>query len=74
MDEVPSRIGNAREEPDDELEGGEGLGALVVVDVAGPVCRSSRAPRPAFPDERCYAWTPGASWPERATYSSYVPP
>lgn len=28
------------------------------------------APRPPFPCERAYAWTPGASCPDRATYSS----
>ena len=27
-----------------------------------------------FPDGPVYAWTPGASWRDRATYSPQVPP
>ena len=37
MDQVPSRVGNVREETGDEVEGVEGLGLLVVVAVPGQI-------------------------------------
>ena len=37
MDQVPSRVGNVREEAGDEVEGLEGLGLLAVVAGLGQV-------------------------------------
>lgn len=37
MDQVPSWVGNVREETGDEVEGVEGLGLLVVVAVPGQI-------------------------------------
>jgi hypothetical protein len=37
LDEVPSRVGNVREETGDEVESVEGLGSLVVVAVPGQI-------------------------------------
>lgn len=46
------------------------IGTVVVADDGSPsklLCGGTAIPRPGGP---AYAWTPGASWPDRATYSS----
>lgn len=52
MDQVPSRVGNVREETGDEVEGVEGLGLLVVVAVAGQIGGGLRA-REEMPARGC---------------------